>query len=497
MKRTLAIFGLGVWLYGGFPVAQAAVKPAVSLPACRGWKPYDPKVDATYESYRTRTKRSACQKEWAVLVYMAADNDLEPYAWLDLFEMEADYDSGSRRSGSTAKTDVLVQLDTAAETGTRRFHMMQGPTPYRRLQESNVGVVDATDISSPVVENFEETDSGSPQTLRDFLAWAMREYPAKHYMLILWGHGEGGMSANDRFGGLAADRTQGTKMSVPQLAGVLRETSRELGRPLDVFASDACLLQTVEVATELSGAASDTEDVAVRFLVGSTEITSQAGLPYRRLLYELNSGSFRQEGQRMNSREDEAWLLARMLPQLTLGSFNPNTGNQGKLDPTALETLTLSSISAEELRWSLLPALHAFAREMNTTLEANPVNAIDFQDIFFSVPSYLGGTRDLGAELAVLRNRLNRNPNLGSEELVYATDEALTALNKTILSVAFGSRYVGAGLQSLGFKGLAVWMPQDFDEFTSRLPDYADSAFYSYGEPTGTWPQWLGRLHGR
>lgn len=484
-------------MYGGFSVAAAAAKPAVSLPACRGWKPYDPQLDSSYANYRARTKRSACQKEWAVLVYMAADNDLEPYAWLDLFEMEAGYDSSRLRSGSTPKTDVLVQLDTAATAGTRRLHMMQGSTPYRRLQESNVGVIGERDISSPIVENFAETDSGNPQTLRDFLAWSMREYPAQHYMLILWGHGEGGMSANERFGGLAPDRSQGSKMGVPQLAGVLRDASRELGRSLDVFASDACLLQTVEVATELSGAASDTEEVAVRFVVGSTEIASQAGLPYRRLLYELNSGSFRQEGRRMNSHEDEAWLLARMLPQLTLGSFNPNTGNQGKLDPTALETLTLSSLSTEELRWSLLPALHKFGREMNATLEANPVSAIDFQDIFFSVPSYLGGTRDLGGELSVLRNRLNRNPELGSAELVSAVDGALAALNKTVISVAFGNRYVGQGLHSLGFKALAVWMPSDFDEFTARLPDYEASAFYRYGEPAGVWSQWLGRLHGR
>ena len=40
--------------------------------------------------------RKDCQKELTVLVFMAASNDLSPYAFWDLTEMEASYSTSSR-----------------------------------------------------------------------------------------------------------------------------------------------------------------------------------------------------------------------------------------------------------------------------------------------------------------------------------------------------------------------------------------------------------------
>ena len=48
--------------------------------------------DLGYPAYQKRLKtsgidRSSCYKDWTILVYMAADNDLHPYALWDLEEM--------------------------------------------------------------------------------------------------------------------------------------------------------------------------------------------------------------------------------------------------------------------------------------------------------------------------------------------------------------------------------------------------------------------------
>ena len=87
-------------------------------------------------------------------------------------------------------------------------------------------------------------------------------------------------------------------------------------------------MQMLEVSYEIGAGA--------RFVVGSAQVQSYLGLPYRRLLYELNSGRF--NGLRKDSRgsldsEDEPLLLARMIPQLMKSSLNPRgQGLQSGID---------------------------------------------------------------------------------------------------------------------------------------------------------------------
>src|SRR6185295_12580297 len=36
-----------------------------------------------------------------------------------------------------------------------------------------------------------EVNMGDPAVLKDFIAWSKKNYPAKHYMLEFWSHGQG------------------------------------------------------------------------------------------------------------------------------------------------------------------------------------------------------------------------------------------------------------------------------------------------------------------
>jgi len=47
-----------------------------------------------------------------------------------------------------------------------------------------------------VVESVGEVDMGDPQTLIDFVTWAVQKYPAQKYALILSDHG-GGWTGGD------------------------------------------------------------------------------------------------------------------------------------------------------------------------------------------------------------------------------------------------------------------------------------------------------------
>jgi hypothetical protein len=111
--------------------------------------------------------------KWTVMVYMGGDNDLSNHCVDDLKEM--------KRVGSTQDVAIIAQFDRS-DLETQRYKITQ--------QEAD-GVL-ADDVSLPKAGDPPIGDNvGDPKNLENFICWAMGECPAKHYMLILYGHGSG------------------------------------------------------------------------------------------------------------------------------------------------------------------------------------------------------------------------------------------------------------------------------------------------------------------
>lgn len=104
----MKVFAFALLTFGLISQARAG-----ALPSCKDqWRGqrYDYDFHEDYQSFQSRLHRDGCEKDWTVLVYMAADNSLFPYALMDLYEMEAAFKSRNV-AGSTLKTDLLVQVD--------------------------------------------------------------------------------------------------------------------------------------------------------------------------------------------------------------------------------------------------------------------------------------------------------------------------------------------------------------------------------------------------
>ena len=105
---------------------------------------------------------------------MQADNNLRPYAFWDLAEMESAF-HGKRANGSTLKLDVLVHLDTDQDRKLRRYHIYQS----KNMPHSDVEYYKAwsdKNISSPIVQELdEEIETLKPQSevFKEFLQWGM------------------------------------------------------------------------------------------------------------------------------------------------------------------------------------------------------------------------------------------------------------------------------------------------------------------------------------
>jgi hypothetical protein len=194
---------------------------------------------------------------WTVLVYMAADNDLDIAAPLDLQEMQ--------QVGSTANVTVLVQYDTRS-TPTRRYKVERG--------------------SLALLDDLGETSMADPATLRDFIVAGVQRYPADHYALIIWDHGNGWQTGVDKqVASLIEDWGNGTVKTLPlsnrQVADGLLAAAAVTGVKLDILGVDACLMATLEAAYEFRDAAG--------ILVASQDNVQGFGWDYHDLLSRLTS----------------------------------------------------------------------------------------------------------------------------------------------------------------------------------------------------------------
>ncbi|MGW0810584.1 clostripain-related cysteine peptidase [Nonomuraea sp. NPDC002799] len=109
--------------------------------------------------------------EWNVMVYMAGNHNLSHAAGRDLEELRA------VPSHHGVRVTAFVKRQDAGGRA-------------QRMEISPGGGPDVIEDLAP------STDSGHPQTVVDFVRWAVRRAPARRYALVIWNHG-GGWTPDD------------------------------------------------------------------------------------------------------------------------------------------------------------------------------------------------------------------------------------------------------------------------------------------------------------
>jgi hypothetical protein len=222
-------------------------------------------------------------RKWTIVVYMAADNNLENAAISDLNEMEgAEYDHDL--------ISVLALLDRSAS-----YDSTNGDWSDTRLFEvtHDEGGVNAQIISKRLkcpelglsAESETELDMGSKTVVSGLVSYARRMYPAQNISLIMWGHGTGWRSNDDSMDtavfserAFAIDKTDSSYLSIADLASGITTGMEDI--KLAVCGFDTCFGATFETAYELRKCA--------ELLVGTPGIESAGGWDYT-LLFNLFS----------------------------------------------------------------------------------------------------------------------------------------------------------------------------------------------------------------
>jgi Clostripain family len=235
---------------------------------------------------------------WTFMVYMAGFNNLSDFATKDLREM--------RKVGSSDDVKLAAFIKRQNSRGAQQLIVAKRP-------------------AGDVKRNLGNADSGSPQTMLDFIRWAKQKAPAERYALVVWNHGsgwqpddledlyeqvrarrDGGVTARELalrsnqkiarslFGtsvqqvlalgdreerGIASDDGTGHSLDTIELDRVLAKAHQELGKPFDLLGMDACLMSTLEVAYQTRANALN--------VVGSEELEPGDGWPYTAILKDL------------------------------------------------------------------------------------------------------------------------------------------------------------------------------------------------------------------
>ncbi len=192
---------------------------------------------------------------WTVLVYMMADNDLEPFALLDLAEMA--------EVGSTGNLNIVVQIDRAAGYSSDGVLDLGDFTTAKRLRVAQ-GKLE-------VIEDLGETATGDPAVLADFVSWGLTTFPADRHALIFWDHGAGwfGFGSDD-----ASPDKDG--LSFAEIDQALTAGLATAGvDDLSLIGFDACLMGSWETARTVAEHA--------EYMLASEELEPGHGWDYRAL----------------------------------------------------------------------------------------------------------------------------------------------------------------------------------------------------------------------
>lgn len=265
-------------------------------------------------------------RQWTFMVYADADNDLDvglfasPYgskAVTDLNEMET--------AGSTSEVAVVVQMDRLNSSALRYL-----------VTKDN----DENTIGSSVLQDLGEVNMGDPTVLSAYVRWAVTNFPAFHYCLIIWDHGLGFQGICKNWNGVSQPPPPVENLTMTELESALNTITNEIGKPLDIIGFDACLMQMTEVAYQLRQYAT--------VMVGSEETIPSEGWPYHYILQNLT-----------NTPDIEASQLAQKIEAYRdyyLRRSNRYDG--GTISP--ITRLTLSALNLYQMN-IVISALNSFA----------------------------------------------------------------------------------------------------------------------------------------
>ncbi len=377
--------------------------------------------------------QARAQKEWTVMVFINGKNNLSRYVEIDMNEME--------QIGSTDKVNIVVEAGKLKYTvpdypdypgGWDNYDNPWGGgmPPYMKQAVSAdwYGVrryyvqkdADTATLGSQLLQELPKADMGDWNHLVEYVQWAKANYPAKKYMLVVWNHGDGWKTKSlgrtpSIAKGISYDDETGNGITTVQLGQALAKIGG-----VDVYASDACLMQMAEVVYELKDHAP--------VIVGSEETEPGDGWDYTAFLSRMMTSNLAPEAVATAAVEGYSASYSAKGKAVTMSAVRSSEAEPLRLLTDQWVTLAMTQDKAK-LREAL-----------NETTKFEGVDARDLLHFLNLAGSKLPALQAKGTEIS-----------------------ALVSGRMIIRNVPTGDSYKNAG-------GLAIYLPSyNFDANYSKL----------------------------
>jgi len=331
--------------------------------------------------------------KWTFMVYINGDNNLESVVQADLNEMMA--------VGSTNKLDIIVQVDKYQESGCWRYKVNQG--------------------TLTTLATLPEQDFGDPNVLLNFIDWAMTNYPASRYVLVIWDHGGGWRrKAGEAIKGISYD-DHGSHIDTVELGNVFASISR----PIHIVGMDACLMQMEEVAHQIM--------FRGYYLVASEETIPGNGWPYDDILQELKNN-----------------------PNIELSTFTEKIVNHYVAEyPGGGVTLSSRILYSREVAYKANDLAHAIRNNQNAWGTVKEIISStqryyysDYKDLY----DFAKRLKDNGLIPTAIKN---------------AAQAVMNAINNVVIAEGHN------GTSMANSHGISIWLPHSTDQLNAGKAGYS------------------------
>lgn len=183
------------------------------------------------------------KESWTVIVYLDGDNSLCKYAHQELDEI--------KEVQLKDNITIIVLFDERGENNTHCY-----------LFGDNTEEIPLSKLCNSWKY---EINMGDQFTLENFVMYAMKNYPAHHYLLELWGHGYGPE-------GMCSDETSCDRLNLNEITNALTKTAKNYDKAIDILLLTACYMGEKECIQNLKNTANH--------IIASDEEIPASGLPH-------------------------------------------------------------------------------------------------------------------------------------------------------------------------------------------------------------------------
>lgn len=461
--------------------------PAATTPPPSGQPSVQPQSPPVSETTPVPPPVAAANAKWTVLVYMNAKNNLECDALVNFAEMES--------IGSTAAVQIVAELGRPKKdygcgnkwSGVYRFHVerQKDPSVDNAIKGSNLSV---------------DADMGSAETLAQFVTWGRSAYPADHYLLIIWNHGQGWrfqtairsdvksaaasgrglrVDANSTIEALGPRRSQvggfksvsfdddtGNFLYNSDIVAALTPVLK--GSKVDVLGFDACLMAMIETGYAMQTIAN--------VMVGSEELEPGAGWKYDDFIGAMNSQAESLDGPAIG--------------KLLVASYKKQYGD--------IYRTTLSALALEKIN-TVSRSVSTLADQLSTNLTSERA----------AIAESRSKCRNYGQQATVpMRNPIDLS-FFAAQLAQEAKAPTLKAAARDVIDKVGGLVIANYASQRLGVEagygshGLSIYFPATKTDFNDDVPDNsgylksnADHPVAFVKEPGIHWADFVSRYLG-